>query len=42
MKAFLIACIALVALALGANFALDTLGWTSAEQGTSPGAVRLD
>ena len=41
MKAFLLACVALVVLSWGANYGLSQAGFSAAEQG-SGNAVRLD
>ncbi|MEL6205313.1 MAG: hypothetical protein AAFR47_08385 [Pseudomonadota bacterium] len=41
MRAFILACVALVAISWGANFGLNELGFSAEEQGSSP-SVRLD
>ena len=42
MKAFLLACLATVAISIGANFALQEMGLSTESQTTSPANVRLD
>jgi hypothetical protein len=42
MKAFVLACLATVAIAVGANFALQEIGLSTEAQATSPASVRLD
>jgi hypothetical protein len=42
MKAFFAACVALVAISVVAWYALDTAGFTAAEQQSQPQTVRLD
>ncbi|WP_300035073.1 hypothetical protein [uncultured Roseobacter sp.] len=41
MKALLLALVAMAAIAVGADVALDEMGFSAEEQGTG-GAVRLD
>ncbi len=41
MKAFIFACLAIAVVAISASFALDTIGWSSAER-TVAATVRLD
>ncbi len=41
MRAFVLACVALVLLTVGANYALQEVGWTTADQ-TTGSDVRLD
>jgi hypothetical protein len=42
MKAFLTACVAIVAISIGAWYALDAVGFTAAERQSQPQTVRLD
>jgi hypothetical protein len=42
MKAFVLACLATVAISVGANFALQEMGFSTEAQTTSPANVRLD
>ena len=41
MRAFVFACVALVALSYGANYALQNIGFSTSERTSSPG-IRLD
>lgn len=42
MKSFLAACVAIAVIAIGAHFALDRAGFSSAEMTTDHATVRLD
>ena len=41
MKAMLLGFVAIAVIAVGADYTLDQMGWSSAEQGSSPASVRL-
>lgn len=41
MKAMLIGFVAIAVIAVGADYTLDQMGWSAAEQGASSSSVRL-
>ncbi len=41
MKAMLLGFVAIAVIAVGADYTLDQMGWSAAEQGASPSNVRL-